>query len=76
MPKMKFHEDKFVDGKVFAHKDEVVDVADESVHRWIKRGGQLVEEKSVLDDKPPEKDEPEKETVVKRGPGRPPKALR
>lgn len=41
---MKFPEDKFVDGKIFANKGEEVEVPKDSVERWMKRGGVLVDE--------------------------------
>ena len=45
--KMKFHEDKYVDGKIFARKDKEVDVELQSVDRWIKRGGTIVDSDPV-----------------------------
>jgi hypothetical protein len=41
--KMKFSEDKFVDGELMYEKDKVHDIPEGSVDRWLKRGGELVE---------------------------------
>lgn len=43
MPKMKFNEDKYVDGVIAFPKGEVHEVSPASVERWLKRGGILVE---------------------------------
>ncbi len=42
--KMIFNEDKTVDGQPFAAAGEVVEVAETSVERWLKRGGKIAEE--------------------------------
>ena len=44
MPKMKFPCDVFVDGQVYASKDQIKDVPKASVDRWKKRGASLVED--------------------------------
>ena len=74
--KMRFTEDKFVNGVIFANKGEVVDVPNESVDRWIVRGGVIVgdnedtvktpevkaEKKELDKDEVPEAEIPKKET--------------
>jgi hypothetical protein len=42
--KMRFNEDKFYDEKCLYTKGIVYDVPNDKVDRWIKRGGELVEE--------------------------------
>ena len=41
---MIFQEDKYVDGVLTFKAKQVVEVADGSVARWKKRGGQVVDE--------------------------------
>lgn len=40
--KMKFSEDKMIDGVVTYKKGEVYEIAEGSVARWLKRGGVIV----------------------------------
>lgn len=40
--KMKFKEDKFVDGVCVYDKDVAYDIPAQSVDRWLKRGGEIV----------------------------------
>jgi len=63
--KMKFAEDKFINGKLAFPKGRVCEVPDASVDRWIKRGGEIVTGEEKREEKKEEVklEEPKKEEV-------------
>lgn len=43
MPKMKFKEDKIYRGEILYKKNQVYDIEDKKVSKWLKRGGKVVD---------------------------------
>jgi hypothetical protein len=50
VPKMRFFEDKFVDGECKFTHGRIYEVPKESVERWLKRGGELVPDANASDE--------------------------
>lgn len=81
MPKkMRFSEDKYYNHDVIYQKGQIYEVPDNMVMRWLKRGGEIVEDGSVQAKEPIEvPSEPNKTNIqmtppeAKKGPGRPKK---
>ena len=62
--KMKFSEDKFVNGECVYQKGKTYDIPNVSVERWLKRGGVIIgEEKQILEPETPKTEAP-KATVI------------